>query len=350
MPRHVAWGVRATPQPATVAKSPASKSRKAAAAAAAAPVALTFGEQMCAGAVARGVSQTMLHPVDVLRTRLQARGVAMRWSVATLVKGITPQMLLAMPAGAAQFAAFEAAKEKLEKASKGDKRTRELRLLLAGAIGATAAAFFRVPQEVLKQRIQADIYPNLAVAFRETIKDGGVLGLYNGWLATLSRDVPWNALSFMFHGRFKGVFAEVKKRAPADGENLALAGFAGALAAIIMTPVDVVKTRLMTQQAGVKQYSGIVNTLVTIVKEEGAGTLMKGVLPRIVYLAPLAGITFSVYEAFAAIIRKNKMRTAKVAAVSHGKQRLGHVAQPVVTRGRGRRVAYVTPTFSFHSL
>lgn len=50
--------------------------------ASAAPVlTLTFKERMAAGAIARGVAQTVLHPVDVMRTRLQARDVAHRGSL-----------------------------------------------------------------------------------------------------------------------------------------------------------------------------------------------------------------------------------------------------------------------------
>ena len=35
----------------------------------------------------------------------------------------------------------------------------------------------------------------------------------------------------------------------------------------------------------------------TIVREEGAATLMKGVVPRVAFLAPLAALTLSFYEA-----------------------------------------------------
>ena len=66
-------------------------------------------------------------------------------------------------------------------------------------------------------------------------------------------------------------------------------------AAVIMTPVDVVKTRLMTGGA----EGGIVGTFSTILKDEGAGTLMKGVVPRVMFLAPLAALTLSLYEGFA---------------------------------------------------
>ena len=66
------------------------------------------------------------------------------------------------------------------------------------------------------------------------------------------------------------------------------------VAAVIMTPVDVVKTRLMTGGAN----GGIIGVMNQIITEEGAATLMKGVLPRVAFLAPLAAMTLSLYEAF----------------------------------------------------
>lgn len=276
-------------------------------------VPLTFQERMTAGAIARCAAQTILHPIDVMRTRIQARDVSASWKPGVFVKGVIPQISLAIPAGAIQFLAFEAAKEKFT-ALFPDEKLAQVRTLAAGAVGALAAASCRVPQEVLKQRIQADIYPNVLVALKETVGSQGIGSLYKGWAATISRDVPWNALSFMFHAQGKRIFQNIKGRAPENDENLAVAGVAGAVAAIIMTPVDVVKTRIMTQRIGAAQYSGIVATLRKIVAEEGAGTLMKGVLPRIMFLAPLAGITFSVYEAVAANIRKRKVAQAQVRA------------------------------------
>lgn len=271
------------------------------------PITLNFRERMVAGAIARGVAQTILHPVDVIRTRLQARNLTASWRPGVFIKGVIPQISLAIPAGAIQFLAFESAKEKLAKLLPDDKLS-QVRVLAAGAIGALAAATFRVPQEVLKQTIQADVYPNIFVALRETIGRQGISSVYKGSFATISRDVPWNALSFLFHAQGKRIFKSVKGRMPENDENLVVAGVAGAIAAIIMTPVDVVKTRIMTQKAGAAiQYSGIINTLRKIVAEEGAATLMKGVVPRIVFLAPLAGITFSVYEAVAEKFKRRKI-------------------------------------------
>lgn len=259
---------------------------------------MSFTDRMAAGAASRGCAQTLLHPIDVMRTRLQAKNVKADLSPQTFLKGFTPQFTLAIPAGALQFAAYEFAKEQFDKLKiKG-----ALKEVLSGATGALGASVIRVPQEVLKQRIQADIYPNVISGFKTLMSTEGPKGLYKGYFATISRDVPWNALSFMFFGQAKNVFKEATGRAPDTQENLALGALSGMTAAVIMTPVDVVKTRLMTGGAS----GGIVDTFNAILKDEGAGVLMKGVVPRVAFLAPLAAMTLSFYEYFGKRIISSK--------------------------------------------
>lgn len=273
---------------------------------------LDFKEKLLSGAIARGIAQTFLHPVDVVRTRLQAKGVKKNWSPIVFTKGVIPQIVLAVPAGAIQFLSYEFCKERLQLLLPNVK-FQAMRDLLAGAGGALAASVIRVPQEVLKQRIQADIYPNIFVALPTVLREEGIGGLYKGYFATISRDVPWNALSFLFHAQFKRVFARFKKRVPTNRENLFLAGAGGTLAAVIMTPVDVVKTRLMTQRiSDAVQYKGIIPTLQKILAEEGPGALFKGVVPRVMFLAPLAAITLSLYEGISRFLiqRKQQYRTS----------------------------------------
>merc|ERR1711934_1009551 len=136
------------------------------------------------------------------------------------------------------------------------------------------------------------------------LRADGPLGFYKGYLATISRDVPWNALSFMFFAQAKTLFAAVKGRDPATEENLLLGALSGMTAAVIMTPVDVVKTRLMTGGAS----GGIAATFSAILKDEGAATLMKGVVPRVMFLAPLAALTLSFYEKFAMLLVSSRLR------------------------------------------
>jgi solute carrier family 25 S-adenosylmethionine transporter 26 len=276
--------------------------------AAAAKVTLSFQEKMIAGATARGISQTVLHPIDVARTRLQAKGVKKDWSPKVFLKGVLPQIILAVPAGAFQFVGFEYCKEALPKVLPGDGLS-DVRSLLAGAGGAMAASVIRVPQEVLKQRIQADMYPNLAVAFSSIAKNDGIKGFYKGYTATISRDVPWNAMAFLFHAQFKRIFSAVSGRPCTDQENLALASAGGMLSAVIMTPIDVCKTRIMTGTGG--EYINLPQTFVKVLGEEGPMTLMKGVVPRVMYLAPLAGVTLSIYDSLSARIIAKKTAALK---------------------------------------
>jgi len=252
---------------------------------------MLFRERLIAGAGARGVAQTMLHPIDVMRTRLQAKGVKFSVSPAIFVKGVAPQFFLAFPAGALQFAAYEYSKARCGVVE----FTGAAAEVLCGAIGALAASAIRVPQEVLKQRVQADIYPNAAIGLARVLQQDGPAGLYKGYFATISRDVPWNALSFMFFAQLKTLWASTTGSSPNTNENLFLGAVAGMTAAVIMTPIDVVKTRLMTGGAS----GGIAGTFTAIIRDEGAATLMKGVVPRVAFLAPLAALTLSFYEAFA---------------------------------------------------
>ncbi len=264
---------------------------------------MRFTDRMIAGASARGAAQTLLHPIDVMRTRIQAKGLTTVLTPKLFLKGVTPQVTLAFPAGALQFVAYEWCKDKMAAVSAVPGAAREI---LCAAAGAMAASVVRVPQEVLKQRVQADVYPNALTGFTRLISTEGPKGLYTGYFATISRDVPWNALSFMFFAQSKALFTKITGETPTTNQNLMLGAFSGMAAAVIMTPVDVVKTRLMVGSAAGK---GIAATMTSIVKEEGAATLMKGVVPRVLYLAPLASMTLSFYEAFGqAIIKARNAR------------------------------------------
>lgn len=63
---------------------------------------------------------------------------------------------------------------------------------------------------------------------------------------------------------------------------------AGVLAAALDTPADTIKTRL---QAGQGKYTGIVDCARKTWAEEGARGFGKGLVPRVLIISPLFGIT-----------------------------------------------------------
>eukprot|EP00284_Hemiselmis_tepida_P012137 CAMPEP_0174916782 /NCGR_PEP_ID=MMETSP1355-20121228/2040_1 /TAXON_ID=464990 /ORGANISM="Hemiselmis tepida, Strain CCMP443" /LENGTH=339 /DNA_ID=CAMNT_0016161819 /DNA_START=70 /DNA_END=1089 /DNA_ORIENTATION=- len=262
---------------------------------------LSQTEKMWAGSLARLCAQTLLHPLDTIRTRRQAAG-GLTTTPKDMLKGLVPQMLGAMPAGALQFIAYEQTKTELNALCKnqtlGGLRP-HLTEICAAAVGAAAASLVRVPQERVKQPVQADLYPSMFAAIQANLKSGGLSSFYTGFTATILRDIPWNTLSFFFFNIFKTAYEGLLNMAPNQRDTMAIGAVGGALAAVIMTPVDVVKTRLMLQKPGADgklPYMGIAHALVKISTEEGPGALMKGLTPRMAYLGPLAAITMSIYE------------------------------------------------------
>jgi hypothetical protein len=127
--------------------------------------------------------------------------------------------------------------------------------------------------------------------------------LYTGYVATVLRNVPSAALRF-------GLYEELKRSwtAPTGNDKstpllhwrlFAAGAVAGALASGIMTPVDVLKTRLSTGTCpvdlpGCMQY---------IVKADGWSALFAGAGSRMATSAAFTSIGFGTFEAAKRLLR-----------------------------------------------
>jgi len=76
-------------------------------------------------------------------------------------------------------------------------------------------------------------------------------------------------------------------------------------AAVVMSPIDTIKTRLQFQGqfASVRKYANARDAFVTILKEEGIWGFFKGLPPRLMYITPAAAVSFMFYEQFKAIFK-----------------------------------------------
>lgn len=92
---------------------------------------------------------------------------------------------------------------------------------------------------------------------------------------------------------------------------------AGVVTAVLTTPLDVVKTRLMTQGA-VRQYANVADCFRQIVAQEGGRALFKGVQPRVLWIGLGGSVFFTVLEqAKAVLMPLADKRAAERAASSH---------------------------------
>jgi len=135
---------------------------------------------------------------------------------------------------------------------------------------------------------------------------GSLTRLYTGLPAQLARDVPYAAVEFVFYENLKAwAVRRSRRNGGAEGklsrsESFLVGGASGAAAAIFSNPMDVVKTRLMTQirtGGAAVRYRGVGHALVTVAREEGVQAFAKGIAPRIAAKTLQSAMFFAAYEA-----------------------------------------------------
>lgn len=175
--------------------------------------------------------------------------------------------------------------------------------LVAGAAAACVACAVGVPLETVKHRMQVRGrgYEDTPTALR-SVRRGGWRSLYKGVATTLARNVPYNAVQF-------ATFAALRRWG--CSQLLAGAG-AGIATALVTTPIDVVNTRLQTQDVlfpssstsgGVHTlYRGPLDAVARMLCEEGFGCFWRGGVSRAAGYGPSALVFFAVYESVKAAL------------------------------------------------
>ncbi|XP_058046079.1 mitochondrial glutamate carrier 2 isoform X1 [Ahaetulla prasina] len=297
------------------------------------------------GGIAGLVGVTCVFPIDLAKTRLQnQQGRAVYTGMQDclvktirseglfgIYRGAAVNLTLVTPEKAIKLAANDFFRQLLSVDGKELSLAREM---LAGCGAGTCQVVVTSPMEMLKIQLQdagrlavhqqkalgleettaASSHPpqgqpyttgNMAASKRpsatriasELLRTQGIAGLYKGLGATLLRDVPFSIIYFP-------LFANLNKLGQRTSEEKAsffhsfLSGCAaGSLAAVAVTPLDVLKTRIQTLQKGLGEdtYNGIIDCARKIWIHEGPLAFMKGAGCRALVIAPLFGIAQGVY-------------------------------------------------------
>lgn len=156
----------------------------------------------------------------------------------------------------------------------------------------------RNPFEVVKQQMQAGLHTSTGAAVRTILRAEGVRGFFAGYLSLVAREIPFDALEFVLYEQFKIRWRRRAGRELSLWDNMLLGSVAGGITAALTTPLDVAKTRLMTQ-AGVApqdRYRGMVDAFRRIVREEGARVLFSGAKQRVLWISLGGAIFFGTFE------------------------------------------------------
>ena len=227
------------------------------------------------------------------------------WNV--LSRGAGSQFIMSIPHGAINFAITETAKSTLASIATNSTISNAITTVipknifnnildfLSSAVSTFICSIISTPQMVLTDRIMGGVYENFFVACYRIAKDEGIRGFYLGWLPALLQKIPSYALTWMFFQQLKQSFLLLVGRVGTTFENTLLGSAAAAFACCVMIPIDTVKTRIVMSQRG-GDTLGVIDTLQSILKNEGVFALYKALPPRLLSVVPMIGIQFGVYE------------------------------------------------------
>ncbi|XP_050504579.1 calcium-binding mitochondrial carrier protein Aralar1 isoform X3 [Diabrotica virgifera virgifera] len=266
------------------------------------------------GSIAGAVGATAVYPIDLVKTRMQNqragsfigelmyrnsfdcfKKVIRHEGVFGLYRGLVPQLLGVAPEKAIKLTVNDLVRDKLMDKNGNLPIWSEI---LAGCCAGGSQVVFTNPLEIVKIRLQVagEIAGGAKVRAWTVVKDLGFLGLYKGARACFLRDIPFSGIYFPVYAHTKAKFADE------NGYNspltlLSAGMIAGMPAAALVTPADVIKTRLqVVARSGQTTYNGLLDAARKIYKEEGFSALWKGTTARVMRSSPQFGVTLVTYE------------------------------------------------------
>lgn len=264
--------------------------------------AVSIGERLIAACGSFMVTTIVTHPLDVIKTNLQVESsgkdkvptkgalqmvskLLRRDGIGGFYKGIGPSLMMA-PGGMMQYAMYDELRKQLSPLPSA---------VLAGVVDIT----LKTPFELLKTQMQSDVQRRtFLVLLMQNIRNGGVISLWAGFSSMLARDVPYTMLKWVFFDACKTLLQVDGAMTALDTVNFVKTFAAGAIAAciaaIFVTPADVIKTRVQVGRAN----QGALTTARMIIREEGFFALFAGLSARLMRIPIDQALKLSLYDLF----------------------------------------------------
>eukprot|EP00300_Choanocystis_sp_HF-7_P033798 c4622_g1_i1.p1 GENE.c4622_g1_i1~~c4622_g1_i1.p1 ORF type:complete len:326 (+),score=40.99 c4622_g1_i1:25-978(+) len=277
---------------------------------------LTVTQQMISASAGSIITTAVVNPLDVIKTRLQMRGTLTSWAVLSqmirregvrsLGGGLSASILMQIPSSAIYLTIYERLRGRLEQ----ENFSTTSAVVIAGATGRTAAVIVSSPLEYVRTVLQAQDSKTAMRNLRATLAAKGFSSMWVGLVPTLLRDVPFSMIYWTGYERSRAVFERalpLTSWRPVPGSNRLdqaemmhnfLAGAtSGMVAAAVTTPLDLLKTKKqIIAQNPVTDSASLLHIARSTVAVEGFSGLFRGVVPRVVKVAPACAIMITSYE------------------------------------------------------
>jgi len=285
-----------------------------------------------AGFTAGLVSTLVVHPFDVVKTRLQLKqnakarpgdswrvireiaqeakleaqmeGLGRKTGVSNVVqsfyRGLMPNMIGNSVSWALYFMWYGNIKDLVRAARGTGSPLTSSDYFIASGVSGILTAVFTNPIWVIKTRMLSTsrnhpgAYQSIAHGCSDLYRTEGVRGFYRGLLPSLF-GVSHGAIQFMAYEQLKNRWA-LHRKGGRDGlsnlDYLYLSAVSKMFAGSITYPYQVVRARLQASQ----KYAGAMDVVGQIFRKEGMVGFYRGLGPNIVRVLPSTCVTFLVYE------------------------------------------------------
>jgi len=255
----------------------------------------------------------------------RTEGISSLWS------GLSPTLILAVPTTVIYFTMYEQLKVTIDSQRRAISKEPDILAgeapkwvsLASGGLARLAAVSIVSPLELVRTKMQSQKMPwsDVHKCLTELVRAQGVRGLWNGYTATLLRDVPFSALYWPLYEQCKATMNLYTSNRDSFLVNFGSGAVAGSVASTVTLPFDVIKTikqiemgekDIMEVKPGTARsytvaenkkassLSGRSRGNITIAKElvaeQGVRGLFAGIIPRLLKVAPACAIMISSYE------------------------------------------------------
>ncbi|KAJ5773019.1 hypothetical protein N7457_007915 [Penicillium paradoxum] len=279
------------------------------------------------GGSASCFAAAVTHPLDLVKVRLQTRApdapktmvgtfghIVKNAGVTGLYSGLSAAMLRQITYSTTRFGIYEELKSRASSSS--ETGTPSMLALIgiactSGFIGGWAGN----PADVMNVRMQHDAslpaaqrrnYRNAFHGIAQMTKTEGFKSLFRGVWPNSTRAILMTASQLASYDTFKRLCMEKAGMADNMGTHFTASFMAGFVATTVCSPVDVIKTRIMTASHADGHHHSIVSLLRDICRKEGLGWTFRGWVPSFIRLGPHTIATFIFLEEHKKLYRKIK--------------------------------------------
>lgn len=141
-------------------------------------------------------------------------------------------------------------------------------------------------------QVHGSVHKSIFQCTKSVYKTEGLAAFYVSYPTTLCMTVPFTAVQFTAYESISKVMNPSKEYSPVT--HCCAGGLAGAFAAGLTTPLDVIKTLLQTRGTAtdleIRSAKGLLKAASIIKRQYGWGGFFRGLRPRIITTMPSTAI------------------------------------------------------------